>query len=227
MKTEKLIVILIGMSILFSSKAIAQVGVGITSYNIVLSGSIGDVRSYTVGIMNPSGYTTKVRVVFECIDCVSEVKIFGLKLFEKVEDPKQYFTFDKDVVTVPPYSTENNAAPVTIKFSPKLLIIKHLKFYTPEWLNFLVKVVNPKYDGSFQIPYPTLLIGKKELNGKLAAEVVSYNGATPGVMPSVAATMKVSAVGMPLGSLIFIILIILITIFLILRRVQRLKRKKK
>jgi hypothetical protein len=196
----------------------AQVGVGITSYRIDMKGNIGEAYTYTLGIMNPSSYTTNVKISFECLDCVSEVKLFGIKLFEKVEIPEQYFKIDKNLVSVPPYTNENNAVPVTIKFSPKFLITKNLRFYTPEWLNFFVKLVNKNYDGKFEIPYLTLLIGKKELSGKFVADVVSYNGITPGVMPSVAATLTMSAKGMPVGSFIFLVIIILILIFLVLRR---------
>ena len=222
---EKLVIFTL-LLFLFVPKTLAQVGVGITTYRITLRGSVGDVYTPTIGIMNPSDYTTKVKVVFECSNCISEVKLFGVKLFEDIEIPSEYFTLDKEVVDVPPHTMSNSPIKITIKFAPKLLVKKNLKFYTPDWINFFIKGLNPHYDGSFTIPYYTLLVGKKELEGKLSANVIKYEGGPLGVMPSVAATLTMTAYGMPLGSLILIIIAIIIIVFLILKRIFKFKITK-
>jgi len=196
----------------------AQLGVGITTYRITLLGNVGEVYIIPLGVMNPSSYTTKVHVVFECLNCEEPVYLFGLKLFEKVEDPSQYFTLDKEMIEVPPNTNADNAIPVQITFTPRLLIRKYLKFYTPEWLNFYIRLVNKGYPGSFSVPYFTLLIGKKELEGKVAADVLEYDGMRPGVIPSVAAHLNMTAYGMPFESFLFLVLAISVAIFLILRK---------
>ena len=202
----------------FFSPVYAQVGVGITTYRITLLGSINEVYTQTIGIINPSPHKIKVKVAFECLNCEEPVHLFGLKLFEKLEDPAQYFTLDKEMVEVPPFTTETNAIPVSITFAPKILIRKYLKFYTPEWLNFYIRLANKGYLGSFSVPYFTLLIGKKELEGKFAADVLEYDGMKPGVIPSVAAHLNMTAYGMPFESFLFLVLAISVAIFLILRK---------
>jgi hypothetical protein len=214
MKRRILLVLFSLLLILPSS--LAQVGVGITSYRINLEGKVGQEYVQSIGIMNPSAYTTTVRVKFECGNCVEEVKIFGWKLFEKVEKPTEYFTLDKEVVEVPPNTDEHTAVPVKIVFRPKLFVFKEMKFYTPEWLNFFIQSVNPSYGGSFSIPYVTFLVGGKQLSGAITADVVGYAGGPLGVIPSVAATLEMKAYGMPLGSFIFLVLIILVILSVIL-----------
>jgi hypothetical protein len=224
---RKLVIFLVVIfSFLLLPYSLAQpVGVGITSYSIPLRGSVGDVYNINFGIINPSGYTTRVIVYPECDNCISEVKLFGVKLFYDEEILDQYFTLDKSTVTVPPHTTEQNAVPITIRFAPKLLIKKNLIFYTPEWLNFFIRYFNKDYNGSFKIPYFALFVGTRDFKGRIAAEVISYDGMTPGVVPSVASALEVHVRGMPFGSFVLLMLVVILIIFLILRRIgfQRIK----
>jgi hypothetical protein len=210
----------------------AQVGVGITSYSIPLRGNVGDIYYISFGIMNPSSYTTKVSVYPECDNCVNEVKLFGFKLFDDEEILDEYFKLDKDVVDVPPLTTQQNAVPVTIKFAPKLVIKKNLVFYTPEWLNFFIRYANKGYAGSFKIPYFTLLVGTRDFKGRIVAEILSYDGMKPGVIPSVASTLEVHVRGMPFESFVFLVLMVILIVVVVLRkigvrRIYRLVKRKK
>jgi hypothetical protein len=210
----------------------AQVGVGITSYSIPLRGNVGDIYYINFGIMNPSSYTTKVKVYPQCDNCINEVKLFGFKLFDDEEILDEYFKLDKNVVDVPPQTTEQNAVPITIKFAPKLVIKKNLVFYTPEWLNFFIRYVNKGYPGKFKISYLALLVGTRDFKGRIVAEILSYDGMKPGVIPSVASTLEVHVRGMPFESFVFLVLMIILVIVVILRRIgvrriYRLVRRKK
>ena len=210
----------------------AQVGVGITSYRIPLRGNVGDVYHINFGIMNPSSYTIKVIVYPECDNCINEVKLFGFKLFDDEEILDEYFKLDKNVVDVPPQTTEQNAVLVTIKFAPRLVIKKNLIFYTPDWLNFFIKYFNKEYPGNFKIPYLALLVGTRDFKGRINAEVLSYDGMKPGVIPSVASTLEVHVRGMPFESFVFLVLMIILILVVVLRRVgfrriYRLVRRKK
>lgn len=215
---KKSIVLLIFFLLFFIGKCESQVGVGITTYRIELRGSIGESYTYTIGIMNPSSQTTTVNINFECLNCISEVKIFNTTIFEKIDDVREYFTIDKEIVEVPGYTNENNAVPVSIKFAPKILIKKYLKFYTPEWIDFFIKIFKKDYKGSFSVPYYTIFIGKKEIEGKLAADVIGYAGGVLGVRPSVAATLTMTAYGMPLMSFLIVLVVIIYGVYLIAKR---------
>jgi hypothetical protein len=94
-----------------------------------------------------------------------------------------------------------------------------LIFYTPEWLNFLIRYANKGYTGSFKIPYYTLLIGRRDFKGRITAEILSYDGMRPGVIPSVASGLEVHVGGMPFESFVFLVLMIILIIVVILRRI--------
>jgi hypothetical protein len=217
---KKLPIFIVVISLFFSlPSSFAQVGVGITSHTIILRGNVGDIYNFNFGIMNPSSYTTKVAVFTECDNCISEVKIFGLKLCENEENLDEYFNLSKDVVEAPPYSSEQNAVPITITFAPKLLVRKNLIFYTPEWLNFFIRYVNKGYTGNFKIPYFTLLIGTRDFKGRIVAEILSYDGMRPGVIPSVAAGLEVHVRGMPFESFVFLVLMVVLIVVVVLRKI--------
>lgn len=207
------------ISIFFFSYVRAQgVGVGISTYSIVLNGSILDYYTVTPKIINPSNYEIKVKVYFDCKNCVSDVKIFGYKMGEKIDDYRSYFTLDKDDITIPPQSYGDNAPEIRIIFSPKFITKKNLKIYTPEFFNFFVKVINKNYQNSLTIPYLALFIGEKNLNGLLIADVYESSFGTLGVTPSVGASLDMTAKGMPLSSFIILVLLIVLIIIFILNK---------
>jgi hypothetical protein len=219
MKIAMMITFLFATLFLVQEVLAQGVGIGINTYRITLTGRIGDVYTPSIGIMNPSNYDIKARVYFDCRDCVSDIKIFGIKIAEDVEDPTEYFKLEKEEVYVPARTTETNAIPVSIHFAPKLVIKKYIKFYTPESLNFFIEYLNPKYGGSFSIPYFTLLIEEKKLNGLISADVVWSNFGPLGVTPSVGANLEMRAKGMPFGSFVLLVIVLILVIFLILRRI--------
>jgi len=206
------------LSLLLPSALSQGVGIGIDTYLIVFNGTVFD--SYTVSprIINPSNYELKAKVYFECRNCVHEVRVLGYKLAEKVDDPNSYFVITRNDVTVPARSIGNNGIPVVILFSPHIITKKYLKVYTPEFLNFFIRLVDRKYDGSFTLPYFALFIGEKKLNGLLVADVYWSSFGSLGVTPSVGASLEMTAMGIPLSSFIFFVVIILLLVVFLLKK---------
>ena len=202
---------------------------------ITLTASIGRPISSTVGIINPSKYDAKVKLTFDCVTCTKDAKIFGIKIGEIVENPYQVLSLDKEEVYVPAYTT-GDGLPVTLTVNPKLIWIKKLRIYTPESINFLVKLINPKYQGKIEIPYLTLLIGNREIKGRIVVDAYWSSFGAMGVSPAIASVFELYVKGMPLGSFLIIITIFFAILILILYKcrrklskfkIKRLRRRKK
>jgi len=207
--------------LLFTSSCLSQgVGIGLSSLYVRLRSGIGSTVSSTVDVINPSPYSIKARVYFDCTSCVKDVKLFGIKIGESIEDPYQLISLDKKEVDIPPFSMKKGA-PITITLTPKLIIFKNLKIYTPEGVNFYVKLLNRNYPGYFLIPYPYLIIGTHNINGTLTAEVISSSFGYIGVRPAVGSTTEIYVEGMPLSSFILLVVAILLVLFVCIRRVKK------
>jgi hypothetical protein len=217
MKKISLVLGIISIILMISNIFAQGVGVGINTYSITLRGGLGDSYTSNIGIMNPSVHDIKVKVYFDCRDCIKEKKIFGYKYAEKIDDPTQYFKLSTGEVLVPGNTPATNAVPVSISFAPKLFVIKHIRFFTPGSINFFIHYIDKHYSGGFTLPYPTLLIGKKQMNGIIVADVVWSSFGPLGVTPSVGSTLAMTATGMPVSSFIIILIALIIIIFLIIK----------
>ncbi|OGI15268.1 hypothetical protein A3K63_05005 [Candidatus Micrarchaeota archaeon RBG_16_49_10] len=200
-------------------------GVGINSYSITFQGTIFDTFTVTPRIINPSEYQIKVKVSFDCANCVSNVTLFGNKIGEKIDEPRSYFTILDNDVTVGPRAMGADGAPVTLRFSPKVIVKKYFRFHTPEFLNFFVRVFDKDYGNTLTIPYYTMFVGQKHMTGLIVAEVYWSDFGPIGVAPSVGSSFDLKASGVPLSSLIFLILLLVLIVLLILRR-RRAKAKR-
>lgn len=194
------------------------VGIGISTYSINITGNILDYYVSTIRIINPSIYEIKSKIYFECKDCKTDIKIFGKKIAEKIVDYRNYFTLDKNDLTIPPMSLENQAPAIKIIFLPKFINKNYLKVYTPEGINFFIKLINKKYENNFVIPYYTLFIGERSINGLIIAEVYSSDFGPLGVTPSVGSKMEVHAKGMPWSSFIILCILIVLIIFFVAKK---------
>jgi len=202
------------------------VGVGISSMYITLTASIGRPVSSTVGIINPSKYDAKVKLTFDCVTCTKDAKIFGIKIGEIIEDPYQVLSLDRDEVYVRAFTT-GDGLPITLTVNPKLIWIKKLRIYTPESINFYLRLINKRYKNYFDIPYPALLVGTHKIQGTLTAEVIWSSFGTLGVRPAVGASTWITLIGMPVGSLILLIVgIILIIVAIFRKRIVKILPKK-
>lgn len=224
-----LIVLFILLSFQISkSQGTQGVGVGISSYYVNISGSILDYYVSTIRIVNPSPYEIKVKVSFDCRNCNSDIKIFGLKVGESTLDYRSFFFFDKDDITIKPLSFENDAAAIKIIFSPKFLIKNNVRIFTPEAINFFIKLVNKKYENSFVIPFYTLFLGEKKILGLIVADVYASSFGEMGVTPSVGSNLEISARGMPYSSFVILCLLVLLIGIFIFRKIKgKTKHKKK
>lgn len=221
------IFILIVLFFQFSKLVNAQgVGVGLSTYSINISGSILDYYVFTIRVINPSPYEIKTRVYFECRDCTNEIKLFGKKIAEKTIDHRSFFTIDKDDLTVQPNSFGEKAQPVKIIFSPKFIVKNKLKVYTPEALNFFIRLINKKYENSFSLPYYSLFIGERKISGLIVADVYASSFGYMGVTPSVGSSLEVHAKGMPLSSFIILCILILLIALFIYKKITSSKEKK-
>ncbi|MCD6371408.1 MAG: hypothetical protein J7L39_01700, partial [Candidatus Aenigmarchaeota archaeon] len=133
---------------------------------------------------------------------------------------------DKKEVYVPP-NTMGDGIPITITLTPKLILIKYLRLYTPESINFLVRLINPDYPGSFDLPYPSLFLGDRTIRGRIVVNVYESTFGAAGVTPAMASTYIARVKGMPLGSLLIILLGIIFVVWVINKKTKFLKKSKK
>jgi hypothetical protein len=220
-----LVVILFSLPITCSQNR--GVGIGISTYSINISGSILDYYVTTIRIINPSDYEINAKVYFECLNCIKEVKIFNTKIAEKTIDYRSFFTLDKSDLTIKPQSYGENAAPVKLIFSPKFITKNYLKVYTPEGLNFLIKLINKKYDNNFVIPYYSLFIGERRIQGLIVSNIYSSSFGPLGVTPSVGTNVSVQARGMPVSSFIILLVLLALIAFYIKTKIDSKKKKSR
>jgi len=217
---------------LLSNFAAAQaassgVGVGLSSNSITISGTLLDYYVSTLRVTNPSQYEIKVKIYFDCFDCTSDVKIFGKKIGEKTVDYRSFFNFDRDDITIAPFSLEKNAPAVKVIFSPKFFIKNELKLYTPEALNFFIKLLNKNYQNSFTLPYYSMFIGERKITGLVVADVYASSFGQMGVTPSVGSKLEMRARGMPLSSFILLLILAILIGILIYTKIKSRKSQKK
>jgi len=225
---KKALVLCLLLFLLFSS-ANAQtqgVGIGISTYSLNISGSILDYYVTTVRILNPSDYEISAKIYFECKDCTREVRLFGKKIAETTIDYKSIFTLDKDDLKIPPRAYGEEAPPVKVTFSPKFITKNYLRVYTPEAINFFIRIINKKYENSFVIPYYSLFIGERRIQGLIVASVYASSFGSLGVTPSVGTNVEVNAKGMPLSSFLILLCLLALIIVYIVKRIKSRGKKK-
>ncbi|MBU5689411.1 MAG: hypothetical protein KQA41_04275 [Candidatus Aenigmarchaeota archaeon] len=227
-KNKVLFTLFFILSISISYAQNTGVGIGISTYSINITGSILDYYVSNIRIINPSVYEVKAKIYFECRDCTTDVNLFGKKIAEKTVDYRNYFILDKNDLTIPPMSLGDKAPAVKIIFSPKFINKNYLKIYTPEAINFFIKLINKKYENNFVLPYYSLFIGEKSINGLIVAEVYSSSFGPLGVTPSVGSKMEIHAKGMPWSSFIILCCLIILTIIFIIKKIKsnHLKKEK-
>ncbi|MEM5776844.1 MAG: hypothetical protein QXJ06_00150 [Candidatus Aenigmatarchaeota archaeon] len=226
MKKKELFILFFILLFLSSVKS-QGVGVGLSSYSINISGSLLDYYVSTIRVINPSPYEIKVKVYFDCKDCTTDIKIFGKKIAEKTVDYKSFFIFDKYDITVKPMTFGSDAPPIKIIFSPKFITKNHLRIYTPEALNFFIKLVNKNYQNSFVIPCYSLFLGERKLSGLIVAEVYESSFGEMGVAPSVGSNIDITAKGMPISSFIILCLLIVLLGIFIFKKIKQKSSKEK
>jgi hypothetical protein len=203
------------------------VGIGISTYSLNMSGSILDYYVTTIRILNPSDYEISAKIYFECKDCTSEIKLFGKKIAESTIDYRSIFTIDKDDLRVSPKAYGEQAPAVKVIFSPKFITKNYLRVYTPEAINFFIKIVNKKYENSFVLPYYGLFIGKRSIHGLIVANVYASSFGSLGVTPSVGTNVEANARGMPLSSFIILLCLLILIIIYIVKKVKPSKKKSR
>lgn len=205
MLMKKLAGIWILLFFLFSSRSLAQgVAIGINNYLLKIYIPVNSYRISYIGVTNPSPYDLRAKIYFDCDTCVSDLKLFGFRIGETLEIPSQYFTIGKKDVFVPNHTLAG--IPIPIYIHPKLLLIKKLRVRTPDSINFLVQLLNPRYQGKIDISYPTLLIGNKLIKGRIVVNVYWSSFGGMGVSPAVASVFELHVKGMPLGSFLTLLL---------------------
>jgi len=215
------------VSIFFLPFSLSQgLMIGINNYHIEVGATIGKSVPAYIAVLNPSPYAFKARVYFDCDNCKSDLYFFGTKIGEIIEDPYQLISIDKKEVYVPP-NTMGDGIPITITLTPKLILIKYLRLYTPESINFLVRLINPDYPGSFDLPYPSLFLGDRTIRGRIVVNVYESTFGAAGVTPAMASTYIARVKGMPLGSLLIILLGIIFVVWVINKKTKFLKKSKK
>jgi hypothetical protein len=226
---KKLFLVLIFFFTLFSSlpEVLAGVGIGMGPPKLDLSSITG--KSYFINLIlyNPGDYDIKARVTFECENCEEKVYLFGWYLGRTKEDYTQFFNFEPEEVYVPAQTIPENPVYVSLKVHPSLFVKKEFIVSTPEEINFLVRAINPSYKGEFSIPYYTLLLSEKEIKGGITATAVWSSFGSLGAAPAVGSYLTLNIKGMPLGSLILIIVAIVIIIVGILWKFGIFKRLKR
>ena len=212
--------------ILLSKLALSEgIGLGITNYHLEVSASVGESRVSYVGIINPSNYDLKAKIYFDCTNCKHDVKLFGYKIGEIVEDPYQIISIDKQEVYVPA-NTISGGVPVTITLTPKLILIKQFRFELPEALAFFIRLWDRNFTGKVSIPYPTLIIGGHRLEGTITADLFWSSFGALGVRPSVGSTAIFTYKGMPLSSFILLLVGVGILIYVITRKLKIIRKIK-
>ncbi|MGC8812633.1 MAG: hypothetical protein ACP5O8_03570 [Candidatus Aenigmatarchaeota archaeon] len=196
----------------FLPEVLAGVGIGMGPPRLDLATTLEKSYSINLIIYNPGDYDIKARVTFDCENCEEKVYLFGLYLGRTREDYTQFFNFEPEEVYVPAKTIPENPVYVSLKIHPNLWIKKEFVISTPEEINFLVRTVNPDYKGEFSIPYYTLLLNEKEIKGGITATAVWSSFGPMGATPAVGSYLTINIRGMPLGSLILIIVAILIII---------------
>lgn len=227
-RNEKICLFFLFLFLLFPLKAALSqnqgLGLGINNYHISLIAGLGETNTNGIGIFNPSPYEEDVKISVECYNCVSDVKIFGVKVAENREDIYQYVSLTKTEAKIPAFTTAAAGYPVTVSLSPRLFVTKYLRVFTPDAINFFLKMAIPSYSNYFDLPYPSLLLGEEQFHGGVAINVVSSTFGTIGVFPSVASTLELKVIGMPWGSFILLLLALIVAVLLVLRKKGVLKK---
>ena len=96
--------------------------------------------------------------------------------------------------------------------TPNFWVRKELVIKTPESINFLVRLVNPSYRGEFSIPFATLLIGEKRLEGGITISAAWSTFGAMGATPAVGAPVTLRIKGIPLGSILIIVFLVFVVI---------------
>ena len=227
MKNRKVLLFLFFLLFL-PDLTLSQVSIGITNYHIEDTVRIGQYYTRYIGVVNPGSYDVEVEVYFDCDNCKQPLTFLGNKIGEVKEIPEQYFRIGKDRLYVPNRTAEPGKI-IPIYVTPKLLILKEAKIYTPESINFLLRVLSPSYPGYFSFLYPSLLIGSKNIKGRIVVSVTKSTFGSMGVTPAIACTFNLTIIGMPLGSLLLILAGLGIISFGIYKKlkVKKKRRKKK
>jgi len=215
---------------IFLPEVLAGVGIGMGPTRINLNTFIGKPYSVTIITYNPGDYDIKARLMFECRNCSYDARFLGLKIGEIREDYTQFFRFDPTEVYVPNKTGPDAAIPITVYITPNAFIKKDLVLFTPESINFLVRLVNPDYNGELVIPYPTLIVDNKILKGGITLSAFWSTFGAMGAVPAVGSDFQMNIKGVPLGSVIIIIVLVIIVIAtLMFRRTisKKFKPKKK
>ncbi|MCX8179024.1 MAG: hypothetical protein N3D75_04330, partial [Candidatus Aenigmarchaeota archaeon] len=183
---------------------------------------------YTANIRltNPSPYEIQAKVYFDCKDCTTDVKIFGAKIGEKTIDYRSFFTLEKDDVKIAPFVTGNDGPAIKLTFSPKFILKNYLRIYTPDFINFFIKIVNKNYKNSFVIPYYSLFIGEKSFRGLIVADVYASSFGYMGVTPSVGSTIEIHATGMPVLSFVFLLVLLVLLVYFSYTKIKSYKKDK-
>jgi hypothetical protein len=208
-------------------EVLAGVGIGMGPPKLDLKANAQ--TSYSIGLIlyNPGDYDIKVRLTFDCENCEEKVYLFGWYLGRIKEDYTQFFTFEPQEVYVTNGTTPESAVYSYLKVHPSLFVKKEFIISTPEEINFLVRAINPSYKGEFSIPYYTLLLNEKEIKGGITATAVWSSFGPMGAAPAVGSYLTLNIKGMPLGSLILIIVAIVIIIVGILWKFGIFKRLRR
>ncbi|MEM5878648.1 MAG: hypothetical protein QXF12_07275 [Candidatus Aenigmatarchaeota archaeon] len=202
------------------------VGIGISTYYINITGSILDYYTTNIRLTNPSPYEIQAKVYFDCRDCTTDVKIFGAKIGEKTIDYRSFFTLDKDDVKIAPFVNGNDGPAIKLTFSPKFILKNYLRIYTPDFINFFIKIVNKNYKNSFVIPYYSLFIGEKSFKGLIVADVYASSFGYMGVTPSVGSTIEIHATGMPVLSFVFLLALLALLAYFSYTKIKSHKKDK-
>jgi hypothetical protein len=227
---KKFILLLLSYFLIISfliPEVLAGVGIGMGPPRLELKATTQ--TSYSIGLIvyNPGDYDIKARVTFECENCEEKVYLFGWYLGRTKEDYTQFFNFEPEEVYVPAQTAPEKPVYVSLKVHPSLFAKKEFIVSTPEEINFLVRLINPSYKGEFSIPYYTLLLSEKEIKGGITATAVWSSFGSLGAAPAVGSYLTLNIKGMPLGSLILIIVAIVITIVGILWKFGIFKRLRR
>ena len=191
----------------------AAVGIGMGPSRLSLEATIGKSYSFDIVVFNPGDYDVKAKLKVNCKTCLSNFTLFGWKIADVEEDYQQFFRFVPDDVYIRNHTSSGSGVGITVYVTPDLWIKKDLIFTTPESINFLVKQVKPDYPGRFEIPYYTLLIGDKRIKAQVSASSYWSTFGAMGTTAAVGAPLDLHIVGMPMGSLIILIVIFLLIIF--------------
>lgn len=209
--------------LLYSSPAQASgVGLGIGPPRLSLEAITDKIYSFEIIVFNPGDYDVKAKLDVKCQTCASNITLFGTKIGEIREDYRQFFSFDAEDIYIP-NNTNLNAGdiPITVNVNPGSWTRKDIVFFTPEALNYLVRLVNPGYTGEFSIPYYSLLTDDKYIKANIVVSAYWSTFGSMGATPSVGVPLDMHIQGIPFGSVLIVITIILLIIIAVAWKFRR------